>query len=212
MRQKLLFLSAILTSVPILSWARPLVLPIHDVVVEYQSRGMVPGPSGTLTTTVMVRFAGNGDRLRVDGPYGGFYALIDVDNARMIMVMPDKRIYVDQPADPNLIALLQADDPSFQKTGAERIAGFECTDYTADINGHSGSLCLTDDGILLRAEIDNPDRRPELQAISVTYALQPSELFEIPDGFHRVALPRLPYGMGMGPLGNTERDRNTFGR
>ncbi len=119
MRQKLATLVVALAVVPAAVWARPLMLPIHDVVVEYQSRGMVPGPSGTLTTTVMVRFAGNGDRLRVDGPYGGFYALVDVDNARMIMVMPDKRIYVDQPADPNLIALLQADDPSFQKVGTD---------------------------------------------------------------------------------------------
>ena len=212
MQQKLLILATILATMPTLSWARPLILPVHDVVVEYHSRGMVPGPSGTLTTTVMVRFAGSGDRLRVDGPYGGFYALVDVDDARMIMVMPDKRIYVDQPADPDLIALLQADDPAFQKIGAERIAGFGCTDYAADINGHSGLVCLTDDGVLLRARIDNPDRRPELEAVSVTYAAQPSDLFEIPEGFHRLFLPKLPYGFGLGPLGNATRDRDAFGR
>ena len=60
------------------------------------------------------------------------------------MVMPDKRIYVDQPADPDLIALLQADDPSFQKVGSDRIAGFACTAYVAVINGHYGRVCLTD--------------------------------------------------------------------
>jgi hypothetical protein len=212
MRQKLLILAAISAAVPILSWARPLILPIHDVVVEYHSRGMVPGPSGTLTTTVMVRFAGGGDRLRVDGPYGGFYALVDVQGARLIMVMPDKRIYVDQPADPNLIALLQSDDPAFQKIGTDRIAGLDCTDYAGDINGHSGRVCLTDDGVLLRARVDEPDRRPELEAVSVIYAPQPSDMFEIPDGFHRVNLPRPPHGFGLGPLGNGERDRKPFGQ
>jgi hypothetical protein len=89
MQQRLLILAAFLAGVPTLAWARPLILPIHDVVVEYHSSGMVSGPSGDLTTTVMVRFAGNGDRLRVDGPYGGFYALVDVDDARLIMVMPE---------------------------------------------------------------------------------------------------------------------------
>ncbi len=212
MQQRLAILAAVLAVVPTLVWARPLMLPSHDVVVEYHSRGMVPGPSGTLTTTVMVRFAGNGDRLRVDGPYGGLYALVEVDEARMIMVMPDQRIYVDQPADPDLIALLQADDPSFQRIGMERVAGFDCTDYNADINGHSGRLCLTDDGVLLRAQIDAPDRRPELEAVSVTYAPQPSDMFEVPDGFRRVFLPRSQRGMGMGPLGNAAPDSETFGR
>jgi hypothetical protein len=71
---------------------------------------------------------------------------------------------------------------------------------------------LTDDGVLLRARIDDPDRRPELEAVSVTYAPQPSDLFEIPDGFHRVYLPRLPHGFGLGPLGNSARDSEAFGR
>jgi hypothetical protein len=211
-QQKLLVVAAILGVVPNLGWARPLILPTHDVVVEYHTRGMVAGPPGTLTTTVMVRFAGSGDRLRVEGPYGGFYALIEVDQARMIMIMPDQRIYVDQPADPDLIALLQADDPSFQRVGAERIAGLGCTDYSAEINGHSGLLCLTDDGVLLRARIEGPERRPELEAVSVSYAPQPSDLFEIPDGFHRLNLPKLPYRFGLGPPGNATRDRDVPGR
>lgn len=212
MHQKLATLVAALAAVPAVVWARPLMLPIHDVVVEYHTRGMVPGPQGTLTSTVMVRFAGSGDRLRVDGPYGGFYALVDVDDARMIMVMPEQRIYVDQPADPDLMALLQSDDMSFQKIGTERVAGLECTDYTISINGHYGQVCLTDDGILLRGQIEDADRQPELNAVSVSYTPQASDLFEIPDGFHKVALPRLPYGMNLGPLGNVARDSDPADR
>jgi hypothetical protein len=212
MQQKLLILAACLIAGPTLVWARPLILPVRDVVVEYHSRGMVPGPSGALTTTIMVRYAGGGERLRVDGPYGGFYALVDVADARLIMVMPDKRIYVDQPADPDLIALLQADDPAFQKIGIDRIAGLDCTDYAADINGHSGQVCLTDDGVLLRAHIDDPDRRPELEAVSVTYAPQPSDMFEIPEGYHRLSLPRTPHGYGLGAPGNAAPDREALGR
>jgi hypothetical protein len=211
-QQKLLIMAAVVSASPNLVWARPLILPMHDAVVEYHSRGMVPGPSGTLTTTVMVRYAGGGERLRVDGPYGGFYALIDVPGARLIMVMPDKRIYVDQPADPDLIALLRFDDPAFQKVGTDRIAGFDCTDYVAGINGHSGMVCLTDDGILLRARIDDPDRRPELEAVSVTYAPQPSDMFEIPEGYHRVNLPELPRGLGLRPPGNDSDASGRSGR
>jgi hypothetical protein len=211
-QQKWLILAAILAAMPTLAWTRPLIMPIHDVVVEYHTRGMVPGPAGELPTTVMVRFAGSGDRLRVDGPEGNYYALVDVQNARLIMVMPDNRIYVDQAADPDLIALLQADDSSFQRIGTQRVAGYKCTAYATDINGHSGRLCLTDDGILLQAHIDNPDRHPELEAVTLTYAEQPSDLFEVPEGFHRVNLPRSRHGLGLEPLGNTARDSGPFGR
>jgi hypothetical protein len=207
MRQQLLILSAIFSCLPVLSQARPLILPGRDVVVEYHSRGMVPGPVGTLTTTVMARFDSRSDRLRVDAPDGGFYALVDVDDARLTMVMPAQRVYVDQPADPDLLALLRAEDLDFQKIGTDRIAGMDCTEYAGAVNNHSGRVCLTDDGVLLRARIDDPDRRPELDAVSVLYAAQPAGLFEVPPGFHRLILPRLPYGNGMGPLGAT-RDRN----
>jgi hypothetical protein len=206
MQQNLLILAAIFAAVPTLSQARPLILPDRDVAVEYHSRGMVPGPPGALTTTVMVHFTSQAERLRVDGPYGGFYALVDVDGARLIMVMPSQRVYVDQPADPDLIAVLQAPDPSFQKVGTEQIAGLDCTDYAAVVNGHSGQICLTDDGVLLRAHIDDPDRRPELEAVSVTYAPQPPWLFKIPAGFHRLMLPNLPFGLGLGSFGNAARD------
>jgi hypothetical protein len=211
-QQKLVILAACLVAVPAMAWARPLILPERDVVVEYHSRGMVPGPSGTLTTNIMVRFAGGGERLRVDGPYGGFYALVDVTDARLIMVMPEQRIYVDQPADPDLIGLLQADDPAFQKVGTDRIAGLNCTVYAAAINGHSGHVCLTEDGVLLQAHIDEPDRRPELQAVSVTYAPQPSDLFEVPEGYRRLSLPAARHGYGLGPLGNAAPGSEAFGR
>jgi hypothetical protein len=205
MRRNLLLLVAVLAATPGLARARLLILPAQDVVVEYHSRGMVPGPVGTLTTTVMVRFGVRAERLRIDGPYGGFYALVDVDDARLTMVMPGQRVYVDQPADPDLMALLQAGDSDFRRIGTEMIAGLACTDYVAAINNHSGQVCLTDDGVLLRARIADPDRQPELEAVSVTYALQPPALFEIPAGFHKLNIPDLPYGPGPGLLGNGAR-------
>ncbi len=197
MRHNFLIFTALLAAVPALAQDRPLILPAHDVAVEYQTRGMIPGPAAT--TTVLARFSSNRRLVRVDGPDDRFYAIVDIDAARMAIVMPEQRIYVEQPADPDIVGLLQ--DPSLRRIGADTVAGLPCTAYDAAVNDRSGQVCLTDDGVLLRARIADPDRRPEMQAVSVTYARQPAEMFEIPAGFHRLDLPYLPDGLNVRPPG-----------
>jgi hypothetical protein len=199
MRRKILTFAALVAAASALAQERPMMLPVRDVAVEYHSRGMVPGPAGELTSTVMVRFASNRQELRVDGPYGRFYALVDINAALMMIVMPEQRLYVEQPADPGIIALLQG--APLWRIGAETVAGIPCTAYDATLNQHSGRVCLTDDGVLLRAQIAEPDRRPELEAVNVTYGPQPARMFTIPAGFQKLNMPNLPFGLNFGPLG-----------
>ncbi len=209
MRRHVLMAAALLVAIPGKGPARaqdlPLLLPVRDVAVEYQSSGMVPGPSGGLSTTVMVRFARDMSRLRIDGPYGRFYAIVDINTGRMFLVMPDQRIYAEQPADPNIMALFDPGSAAFTRVGTRTVAGLTCTSYDATVNARSGRVCLTSDGVLLSARIADPDRRPQLEAMQVTYARQPGELFEIPRGFRRLDIPTLP-GLNLGPIGNGARE------
>ena len=55
-------------------------------------------------------------------------------------------------------------------------------DYDAAVNDRTGQVCLTEDGVLLRANIFDPDRRREVQAVRVTYAEQPEAYFDRPQG------------------------------
>lgn len=200
MRKTLLILAMLVGAAPAQAQDRPTLLPVRDVVVEYLTSGIIPGPAGELTNTVMVRYASDRDRLRVDGPYGRFYAIVDIDAERMLIVMPGQRIYATQPADRAIMAMFKAGNTAFRRIGAETVAGLRCTVYDAALNDRTGQVCLTDDGVLLRASIEDPDRHPELEAVRVTYTRQPERLFEIPPGFQKLDMPNLPYGMNLGPL------------
>lgn len=201
MRHNLLILALLAAAMPAPAQNRPLLLPNRDVAVAYLTRGMVPGPAGDLGNTVMVRFASDRDRLRIDGPYGRFYAIVDIDAARMVIVMPEHRLYVTQPADPDMMAVFHAENTEFRRIGDEVVAGRRCTAYDAAVNDRTGRICLTDDGVLLRARIADPDRRPEVEAVTVTYARQPAAMFQMPPGFRRLDIPNPPYGLNLGPFG-----------
>jgi hypothetical protein len=209
MRKLFLLSAACLVAIPALASDLPLILPVRDVAVEYQSSGMVPGPAGTLSTTVMVRFARDMSRLRIDGPYGRFYAIVDINADRMFLVMPEQRIYAEQPTDPNVMALFTAGNAEFTRVGTRTVAGLPCTAYDAMVNDRAGRVCLTADGVLLSAQIADPDRHPELEAMRVTYARQPAGMFEIPHGFRRLDLGGLsgldPGRPGGGRWGNWSR-------
>src|SRR4051812_17180316 len=86
---------------PALAQDEQLVLPSRDVAVEYRTNFMSTGLSADPDTRVVARFESRTGRIRVDGPDGRFYAILDIDAERMIMVMPEGRVYMEQPADPD---------------------------------------------------------------------------------------------------------------
>jgi hypothetical protein len=198
MLKNILTSAMLLAAVPASAQDRPSILPDRDVAVEYLSRGMIAGPAGELANTVMVRFERDTGRLRIDGPYGRFYAIVNVDSGRMIIVMPEQRLFAEQAADRDIMAVFRQ-GLAFTRVGDEMIAGRHCTVYDTSVNDHSGRVCLTEDGVLLRAVVADPDRRPELKAVRVTYARQPEGMFQIPAGFRRLDVPNLPFGFNSGP-------------
>ena len=114
-------------------------------------------------------------------------------------------MYMEKPADPGLMSLLQESNVTLRRVGAEIVAGVRCTDYDAAINDRTGHVCLTPDGVLLRATIPEPGRPRELQALRVTYAAQPEAYFDRPPGFIRVDAANLPPGLGSGPAARGPR-------
>ena len=57
------------------------------------------------------------------------------------------------------------------------------------------------DGVMLRARSADADRQRELEAVTVNYADQPANLFEVPAGYQKLEMPNMPPGMNMGPHG-----------
>jgi hypothetical protein len=201
MRQTLLILAALAAAAPALADDHPLLRPARDVAVEYRTSGMPPGAAAEPGKAVTMRFASKTGRIRIDGPNGRGYAIVDVDAARMTVIMAERSLYMERPADPGMLAMFQATNAAFRKTGTDTIAGVGCTTYDATINDHNGQVCLTGDGVLLRARSDDADRHREFEALKVTYGDQPAALFEVPAGFQKMDIPdagRRPIS-GFGP-------------
>lgn len=186
MRQKLLILVMLAAAAPALADDHPLLRPGRDVAVEYRSGGTAQGPGTESGRVVTMRFASKNGRVRIDGHDGHGYAIVDIDAARMTLVMEERHVYLEQPADPAMLAMFQATNATFRKTGSDTVAGIACTTYAATIYGRNGQVCLTDDGVLLRARSADADRQRELEAVKVTYAAQPAALFEPPAGFQKM--------------------------
>jgi hypothetical protein len=184
---------------PALAQNTPMIRPSRDVAVEYRSSGAPQGPAAAPGAVVTMRFTSKSDRIRIDGPGGRGYAILDTDAGVMTMVMQERHVYLQRPADPGMIAMFKATNASFRKTGSDTIAGVGCTTYDATINDHTGQVCLTSDGVMLRARSADTDRSRELEAVAVTYADQPAALFEIPAGFQKLEMPNPPPGMRVGP-------------
>jgi hypothetical protein len=192
-------LLAVLTAAPARADDELRILPTRDVSVEYRAVGISAEPE----TTVVARFASGSGRIRVDGPDGRFYGILDIDAERMIMVMPEFRLYMVQRAEPDLIAFFKESNAAFRRIGAERVAGMSCTAYAAAINDRTGQVCLTDDGVLLRAELADPEGRHEVEALRVTYSVQPEAYFDPPRGFRRVE--GTWFGKNLTPGGGSRR-------
>jgi hypothetical protein len=199
MRQGLLVLALLAVTAPALADDRPMIHPSRDVAVEYRSLGAQQGPAAEPGAVVTMRFSSKSGRIRIDGPGGRGYAILDPGTGQMTMVMEERHMYIARPADPGMIAMFQATSGSFKKVGSDTVAGVACAVYDATFNDHSGQICLTDDGVMLRARSADPDRQRELEAVTVSYADQPPDLFEIPAGYQKLEMPNLPPGMNMGP-------------
>jgi hypothetical protein len=187
---------AAVTAAPALAQDRPLLRPTRDVAVEYRSSGIGQGPGDIVT----MRFTRDTRRIRIDGSAGHGYMILDTDAGRMTIVMAERQMYMDRPADPSMMGIFQARNGGFRKTGTDTVAGLSCTTYDATFNERNGQVCLTDDGVLLRAHSIDPGHDSTLEATKVTYGDQAASLFETPAGYQKFEIPKMPGGMppGMG--------------
>ncbi len=180
---------------------RPLLVPQRDVDVLYrmpaaprptppdagsQPAGQPASPPTAAEPTQRLRWLAARRLMRVDPPGSGVFMIIDYADARMQMVETAARAVVDMAAPPELGK--PAPDARYERLGEDRIADTPCTVWrTADLSGQPAVVCLTRDGVLLRA---GEPRRGLIEASSVRYGPQDPALFEVPQDFRHLAPPR----------------------
>ena len=170
---------------------RPFVVPQRDVDVTY-AVPVPPQDGRTRTVAVAVsqrmRFSIDPLRQRVDPPGTGTYMITDYAARRLIVVQPDRHLATSLPAPGGPIAphgVRATGD--YRRLGPQTIAGTACTEWaTGDQSGNPSIVCLTDDGVMLRAVQGG---QVLLQAVQLSYAPQPAAVFAPPDGYRLQQAP-----------------------
>jgi len=159
---------------------RPATVPTRDVDVTY--RMGTPEPGG-LPMAQRMRWSVTAAKLRVDPPTPGLYMIVDYRAHRMAVVKTAERAVLDAAAP--AAGLPGQSGASYTRQGADSVAGLGCTNWdTADTSGRIATVCMTEDGVLLRASQAGVLL---LEAVAVAYVPQDPAAFLPPDGFRHVA-------------------------
>jgi hypothetical protein len=168
---------ALLVAAPAWAQDRPPASPTRDVDVLY--RAIAAGQE----VQQRYRFALSVEKVRIDTPSPGLYVIVDRGSQHMDMVSEGDRSVLELPYDPAHTMGGVAIDRSFERLGPDTIAGVPCTEWRgAEKAGRAMIVCMTDDGVLLRARTG---ANVLVQALRVSYAPLDPAVFAIPAGFER---------------------------
>ena len=164
---------------------RPLLRPTHDVDVTYALDA-----GGGTALHERLRWDAAAQKLRIDPPTSGLYVIIDLAARRMSTVRTAERAVIDMAAPDNATGMPDSAAAAAVRQGADTVAGLACTEWDmTDAAGEAAQLCLTSDGVLLRARAG---ARTLLSAETVRYGPLDAAVFLVPGDYaHR--------SMGPGP-------------
>ena len=172
----------VLLAAPAFAADHPPIMPQRDVDVTYQVAQPVPGGPAL---SQRMRWSVTTGRLRVDPPSPGLYMIIDYATKRMSVVKPADRAVLDVPT--SAPGLPGAPAGAYTRQDSAVVAGLPCTDWqTVDAGGQPTVLCLTTDGVMLRA---SQAGQVLLEATAVSYGPQDPAAFIAPEGFQHVSGP-----------------------
>ena len=171
---------AVLIAAPALAGERPPITPLRDVDVTYQVGQPVQGAPPLVQR---MRWSVAAGRLRVDPPSPGLFMIVDYRAKRMAVVKVAEQAVLDMStAGPGLPGAAAG---SYTRQDGAQVAGLPCTNWlTADAGGRATTLCLTDDGVMLRA---SQAGHVLLEASTVQYGPQDPAAFVPPDGYRHIA-------------------------
>lgn len=172
--------------------------PTKDVAVTYRLVGMpAQGANGQAMPPQEMRMAWSvtEGKQRVDPPGGMGWMLIDRGANSAVMVMEPQRVVLALPA--NAAAAMSQDAPPdarFTRKGTAQVAGQSCTEWDVVVPQGTSTICVTEDGVMLRAASPLPDGSgvSRLEATEVRYGAQDPARFRVPAGFQEMQMPTQP--------------------
>jgi hypothetical protein len=181
--------------VPAMAQDHPSVMqPTRDVMVEYHVSGVMQG-AAQRSDSIRMFFTDHGMKLRIEPVGQPAYSIVDRTAGRMIMVMTPQHAYLEVPYDPKRVMAFDDKSATFTRLGSDTVAGIGCTVYDTKRQDRSGQVCLSDDGLMLRAKSDNPGQGGgELEATRVAYGPQAPSLFAPPPDFQKMDMSNMGRG------------------
>jgi hypothetical protein len=161
---------------------QPLLRPSRDVDVTYRAAA----PQTGREIGQRVRWLAAAQTARIDPPSTGLHVIIDYAASRMSIVRDATRSVVEMAAPDNLDGMIGRGTASeFVRGGTATVAGQTCTEWrTLDREAHPAVVCITADGVLLRAGTADQVR---VSAVSVLYVSQDPAAFRVPTDYARHA-------------------------
>lgn len=167
---------------------RPQIFPTRDVTVTYDTGSQ---------RDVTVAYSAALHRARLEGMSAQHaYAIVQHDKDQMVLVMPERQMVMRMPEPPamkNMISMQAFSN--IKRAGSATVAGVSCTVWSVHNEHGDGDICVTGDGVLLRARgKDNGGNSSIMQATKVDYHALPASEFEVPAGYHTMNMPVMPPG------------------
>ena len=159
---------------------QPLLRPSRDVDVTYSA----PARQGGEQIQQRVRWLAASQTMRIDPPSPGLHVIIDYLARRMSVVQDARRMVVEMAAPNSTVDMIGGETHAiFVRRGEATVAGQACTEWqTLDHEAHPTLVCITEDGVLLRAGTTDQVR---VSAVSVRYAPQDPAAFRVPPDYAR---------------------------
>lgn len=169
---------------------RPRVLPDRDVAVTYRVEGAAVNVlPGGIPGALRLSWDADGQRLRAE-PEGRTQAVIlDLRTPSAQVLDTMLRSAMTLPVRDGDLQPLTLEGARMTRRGTEVVAGLSCTAWTVQSSRGAGTVCLTEDGVALRADGTVDGRKGAFTATSVAFGPLPDELFRVPPSFMQLSLP-----------------------
>jgi hypothetical protein len=174
-RRRAAALAGLLLLAPLAARAEaPRVMPTRDVDVTYLVAGDLHQ---------RLRWNVAAQRLRIDPPLPEMYMVVDLAAGRMSMVQTTHHLVAELPTGHAGLPLPQGSG-EWERAGTDRVAGLACTLWrTQDVSARPVTLCLTEDGVMLRA---TGAQGMLVEAEQVVYGPADPAAFVVPPDYQRL--------------------------
>ncbi len=181
---------ALIALLPVCVVAQPRLVPAGNVDVLYRLEGaavqQIPGgaPEG-----VRLEWDAAGQRLRAEPVGQPVYAIVDLRRRVASVVFAAQSAILELPlrgGDPQ--TLLAGADARFTRRGTGHVLGMECTEWAMQARRVDATGCVTQDGVVLRAEGSWNGQPGRATALSVERGPVPDAAFVPPANFFRLPL------------------------